>query len=301
MSGARVRPTSRILPHEQGAAPLDLVIAVMAFLAALALGASFLTERAAMSWRLGLSDRLTVQIVPPAKGDADLMMASETAAALRILSRTPGIVSTHALSQAETDRLVEPWLGKNALIPELPLPRLIDATLSPGANIDLAELARGLAQAAPHAVLDDHSRWIGRLRALANTIIWSAYGILGLIAIATVAIVSFATRAGLEAHHDMVALLHQMGAQSGFIARAFEWHHFLSALLAGTVGAGASAVLFIFAGGLESVGIEAVPFLPPLALRVSELLWLLAVPASAGLIALVTARLSVLSVLREIY
>jgi len=301
MSDDRARSPSRILPREQGAAPLDLVIAVMAFLAALALGASFLTERAAMSWRLGLSNRLTVQIVPPPKGNADLMMTNETAAALRVLGDWPGIVHAHALTQDETDRLVEPWLGKNALIPELPLPRLVDATTSPGANVDLSGLARALTEAAPHAVLDDHSRWIGRLKALADTIIWSAYGILALIAIATASIVSFATRAGLEAHHNMVQLLHQMGAQSGFIARAFEWHHFLSALLAGTIGAGASALLFVFAGGLESVGIEAVPFLPPLALRANELLWLLAVPASAALIALVTARLSVLSALREIY
>ena len=301
MSDARARASARILPRERGAAPLDLVIAVMAFLAALALGASFLTERAAMSWRLGLSNRLTVQIVPPARGHVDAMLDKETEAAVRVLRDTPGIVQAHALGSDETDKLVEPWLGKNALIPELPLPRLVDATISPGATLDLSELAHALVMAAPHAVLDDHSRWIGRLKALADTIIWSAYGILGLIAIATAAIVSFATRAGLEAHHDMVALLHQMGAQSGFIARAFEWHHFLSALLAGVIGAGGAALLFIFAGGLESVGIEAVPFLPPLALRANELLWLLSVPAAAALIALVTARLSVLSALREIY
>jgi len=36
MSAARENSTARILPREKGAAPLDLVIAVMAFLAALA-------------------------------------------------------------------------------------------------------------------------------------------------------------------------------------------------------------------------------------------------------------------------
>jgi cell division transport system permease protein len=60
-------------------------------------------------------------------------------------------------------------------------------------------------------------------------------------------------------------------------------------------------MLFLAAGGLESAGIEAVPFLPPLALRLIEVPWLLAVPAVSGLIALATARLSVLAVLRRIY
>jgi cell division transport system permease protein len=289
------------MPREKGAAPLDLVIAVMAFLAALTLGASLLAERAATGWRQGLADRLTVQIVPLTDGDAQTMLDSETGSALGVLRATPGIARAAALSNTETGALVEPWLGKGSLIAELPLPRLIDATIVPGADVDLAALSRALRQAAPHAVLDDHSRWMGRLKGLADTIIWSAYGILALIAVATASIVAFATRAGLEAHHEMVALLHQMGAQAGFIARAFERHYFVAALLASLAGAALAGLLFLAAGGLEFVGIEAVPFLPPLALKITELPWLAAVPAGAALIAFVTARLSVLAALRDIY
>ena len=47
MSGMRER-ASYILPRDKGAAPLDFVIAVMAFLAALALGASLVATRAAL-------------------------------------------------------------------------------------------------------------------------------------------------------------------------------------------------------------------------------------------------------------
>ena len=68
MSGS-IRTAQRILPREKGAAPLDVVIGVMAFLAALALGASLLADRAAEGWRAGLSDRLTVQIMPAEHGD----------------------------------------------------------------------------------------------------------------------------------------------------------------------------------------------------------------------------------------
>jgi cell division transport system permease protein len=295
-----MRP-GRILPRDTGAAPLDVVIGVMAFLAALALGASLIADRAAESWRAGLSGRLTVQILPVMEGNVDEAFTKEIAASLSVLRSTPGIAYAEPLSQADTQKIVEPWLGAGALVADLPLPRLIDATIEPGAVVDVQQLSQRLKKAAPDSLLDDHSHWIARLKSLAEVVIWSAYAILALIAIATASAVTFATRAGLEAHHDIVELLHQMGARSGFVARAFEWHYFVSALLAATVGAAFAAVFFVMAGGLEMAGVEAVPFLPPLSLEAHEIAWLLAVPAVSALIAWATARLSILAALRRIY
>jgi cell division transport system permease protein len=298
---SEVKTSGRILPREKGAAPLDVVIAVMAFLAALALGAALLANRATLSWREGLEGKLTVQILPPAQGDAATTLASETSAVLIILRNTGGIVHASAVSQADEIALVKPWLGADALVSDLPLPQLVDASIRPGASVDMAALAARVKQAAPDAVLDDHTHWIGRLKSLADTVIFSAYGILLLIAVATAAAVTFATRAGLEAHHEIVGLLHQMGAHSSFIARAFERHYAFSAFAAAAIGAGLAALVFIAAGGLELAGLEPVPFLPPLSLAPRELLWLAAVPLASGLIGWATARLSVLAFLREIY
>jgi cell division transport system permease protein len=291
----------RLMPKSKGAAPLDIVIAVMAFLAALALGASLIASRAAEGWSEGLADKITVQILPPTTGPAKDGMAAETEAALSVLRATPGIAHAAPLSDEEQQKLVQPWLGSDALIADLPLPQLIDADIAPGSSVDIAALKQAVKAVAPHAVVDDHSRWIGRLHDLARTLVWSAYGVLFLIAVATASTVAFATRAGLDAHHDMVSLLHQMGAQAGFIARAFEGHYFRAALVAAGIGAVAAGIAFVAAGGLQSVGYEPVPFLPPLSLQPIELLWLLSVPAAAGLIALVTARLSVLAALRQIH
>ena len=295
------RGPAQFMPREKGAAPLDVMIGIMAFLAALALGASLLADRASLGWRAGLSDRLTVQILVPGHGDARGELVHETAAALTVLRATPGIAHAAALSEAEIQGLVEPWLGKGSLVAELPLPTLIDAEVSPGAPVDLTALAARLKTAAPDSQLDDHSRWLARLKNLADTISWTAYAILILIAVATAASVTFATRAGLAAHHEMVSLLHQMGARSGFIARAFEQHFALSTFAASALGATLAALLFLTAGGLEVFGVEAVPFLPPIALKLGEVAWFMAVPLAAALIAWVTARLSVLAVVRKIY
>ena len=287
-----------IMPRDTSAAPLDLVIGVMAFLAALTLGAALVANRAAESWRVGLTGRVTVQILPSEKSRS---IEAETQSALRVLRAAPGIAHANLISEQQTLDLVKPWLGADPMIADLPLPRMIDATITPGAQIDVEGLRAQLKAAAPDSLLDDHSRWIGRLRSFTRAISWSAYGILALIAIAIAATVAFETRAGLEAHHEIVELLHQMGARSGFIARAFQWHYFIAALATGTLGAALAAILFSLARALEAAGIEAVPFLPPLTLAPSEIGLLVVVPLAAGLIALVTAHLSVLAVLRRIY
>jgi cell division transport system permease protein len=288
-----------IMPRWDGAAPLDLVIGVMGFLAAIALCASLIAARTAEGWRGGLADSFTVQIL--AHDGAGASLEGETNAVLAILHDTSGVIRTKVVSDAEASALVAPWLGQGTALADLPLPRLIDATVAPDATLDLSRLSTRLKQAAPDAQIDDHTLWLARLKRTADTVIWSAWAVLALIALATAATVTFATRAGLAAHQDIVSLLHQMGARAGFIARAFEWHYFVSALIASAIGAALAAALFGAANGLEGAGIEPVPFLPPLGLEALELAWLLAVPAAAGLIALATARLSVLAALARNY
>ena len=290
-----------IMPRDKGAAPLDFVIAVMALLATLALGASMISARAAEGWSAGLSNRLTVQVLPPEAGDVQAGLDAEVRAALAVLNATPGIAQVRVLSDGEIAALVEPWIGGAGVVAGMPLPRMMDATILPGEAVDVTGLQAQLKLAAPHAVVDDHSRWLARLSGLADTVRWAAYGILLLIAGATAAVVMLATRAGLDAHHEMVALLHQMGARAGFIARNIEWHYFISALLASLAGMVVAALRFIGIGSLDIFGVEVVPFLPPLALRLSEILWLLCVPVTIAAIAWATARLSVLSVVRDFY
>jgi len=291
------RRRGRILPREQGAVSLDLVIAIMAFLAALALGGVMIAERAAQSWQAGLTGRITVQILP----EGEAAPAGEVQAAVDVLRSTPGVVYAAPLSDADNLALVEPWLGRDAIVAELPFPRLIDVRLTPGATPNMEALASRLKDVAPHSVLDDHGRWIDRLRSTAGVVVLAALGVLTLIAIGTAASVAFATRAGLAAHREIVQLLHLMGAQDRFIARAFEWHYFLAALAASVIGATLAAGLFTAVAGLDELGFAAVSFLPPLGLSPEELPWLLLVPATAATIAWATARISVISALKKFY
>ena len=71
---------SHIMPRDRGAAPLDFVIAVMAFLAALALGSSLIASRAAEGWQKGLADRVTQARSFPQKAVMWRRTAAETSA-----------------------------------------------------------------------------------------------------------------------------------------------------------------------------------------------------------------------------
>lgn len=294
---AAERGRGRVLPREQGAASLDLVIAVMAFLASLALGGVLIANRMAETWQAGLAGRLTVQVLPA----GETPPGAEVDSAIAALRATPGVLRASALSDAANLALVEPWLGRDAVIAALPFPRLIDVQLAPGATPDIAALRQRLRNVAPNAVLDDHTRWIGPLRNTANSVVLSALAVLLLIAIATAATVAFATRAGLAAHREIVQLLHLMGAQDRFIARAFEWHYFIAALLAAASGAAIGGLAFFAAGSLDQLGLTTVSFLPPLGLALVELPWLALIPTAAAVIAWATARVSVIAALHEFY
>jgi cell division transport system permease protein len=299
MMNAEAQPARRanILPRESGAAPLDFVIGVMAFLAALSLGFVLIANRTAQGWEAGLAGRLTVQIVPQEGVTTD----SELEAALNVLRATDGVAQATAQDKSYSLSLIQPWLGKDIDLGDLPIPRLIDVVLKPGSIPDIAALTARLKAAAPHATLDDHSRWIERLRTTAGTIVWSTFAVMTLIAGAMAAIVAFATRAGLAAHHEIVQLLHLMGARHSFISRAFERHYLIAAFvaaLAGTILAGAA---FLLAGGLEQANLATANFLPPLGLTGPEWLWLPLVPIVAALIAWATAHISVFSALNAFY
>ena len=116
---ASARRRAAILPREAGAAPLDLVIGVMAFLAALALGGVLIAKRTAESWQAGLVGRLD-GADPAARRRA---RPTRSQCRRRHAARDAGrACAPCALSEAEALALVEPWLGRDAVVAALPFP-----------------------------------------------------------------------------------------------------------------------------------------------------------------------------------
>ena len=269
------------------------IMAVMIYLAIVALAGSMVLAGMAGRWESGLTGRLTVQIAPlPEASVAPL--AQRTEVTLALLRSTPGIQRAEPVGAAAAHKLLEPWLG-NALLDDLPLPALIDVEVGPGSALDAPALAERLAGAVPGARLDNHAAWLADLRVLAHTAQLVALAVVLLVGGAAVASVVFAVRTGLAIHSPVVELLHIMGATDAYVARQFQTHVAGLALRGGAVGLGLAALTLLalrLAAGDTPVGL-----MPDMTLGLREWLALIAVPLVAALLAVVTARWTVLRVL----
>ncbi len=227
---------------------LVTVIAIMTFLAALTAGAAILIADASSSWRNEVSREMTVQIRPSATRDveADLRKAAE------IVRKAPGVASARPYSRDESEALLEPWLGANLDLSELPVPRLIVVTLRPGAYLDATALSRALAEAVPGASLDDHHRWMRRLALMANSVVVVAATIFALVLAAMTLAVAFATRGAMAGNREIIEVLHFVGAADDYVARQFQRHFFRLGLRGGLIGGLCAVAIFYLSATLLS-------------------------------------------------
>ena len=272
---------------------LPWVIAVMVFLAGLAMLVALGLQMTARTWHEGLSQSLTVQVINPDAAGRH----REVAAALAELRKTPGIASADEETDDEVAALLEPWLGKGNVGPDLPIPALIDVKLADGAAIDVAAVGAALAKAAPSARIDAHERWLADLLVLMRIVQWIGGMIVGLVGLATVAIIVFATRAGLATHRETVEIVHMMGARDGMIAGAFQrrflWVGIKGAFI-GLIALGIGmAIIYYINQRLQGA------LLPQLVPPPEVLASLLILPVVSGLLTMLTARFAVMRALAD--
>ncbi|MEE9196048.1 MAG: cell division protein [Alphaproteobacteria bacterium] len=290
------------LPLQQDASRrfLPWLVAIMVYLATLALAGLLVLNDAAGRWDRGLSGTLTVQI-PPLTGQAAARRGTKAreqkrvAKAMKVLRGTPGIVEVRVLDNAEIKALLEPWLGTGDFAAELPLPALIDVKIRPDARINMDGLSAVLDGAVPGTTVDDHRKWLDHLILLARFTQLIAAGIVFLVSAAAIATVIFVTRAGLSIHHEFIELMHFIGAQDGYVARQFQFQA-LGLGLSGSIIGFVLAAATLLALGLISAQLQASP-MPKMSLDLSQWLMLAAIPVIVSLISMITARVTVLKVL----
>jgi cell division transport system permease protein len=275
---------------------LPWVVAVMVFLATLALAAALAAGAAASRWQHDLSGSATVQIAAfDPKGGGNI--EARVAAALELLRRTPGIRRADPITPQAAAALLTPWLGDVAALGDLPMPRLIDVSFD-SSQVDTAEFGRQLAAAVPGASFDDHRRWVEGLALLARSVILIATGIVILVgAVATLSVI-FAVRSGLAVHREVIEVLHLIGARDDYIANNFARHALWTGLRGGAIG---SVVALACLFGLSLVGRDMAPgMLPGLTLEGGDWFVLVLLTPLAASLAAATARSTVLSALSRL-
>jgi cell division transport system permease protein len=299
----RVRPTGPIVPSSniQGSA-LIVVIAIMAFLACLTLGAVSMVRSTASSWESQISREITIQIKP---GD-DLDMEKALAQARDIALGFVGTKSGQIVDEAATARLLEPWLGAGLDLKELPVPRLVIITIDETHPPDFEAMRNLLKDQIPQASLDDHRTWVDRLVSMAHTTVLIGTGILLLVFTAMVLTVVFATRGALAGNRHIVEVLHFVGAESTFVATEFQKHFLKISLKGSAAGSALAALFFAIAGFLQSHTIatpqtdQATALFGTFSVGALGYLGILATMIVIALLTTMTARFTVMRTIYEI-
>jgi cell division transport system permease protein len=284
------------LPLDRNTAGLFLpvIIGFMVFLAALAFAGGMAVDNLLVHWRGAIEAAFTVQL-PPVEGEDAAATASRRNHALGALAGVPGIAGASLLSEADKARLLAPWLGADSGRLDLPLPDLIAVTTVPGSSIDMTALAGRLQAVSPGALIDDHSRWRAAVTKATHVANLALLGLLLLIGLAASLTVVFVARAGLASHRRVIDILHLIGAHDGYVAGQFQRHALTRGLLGGTLGAAAAAGVFLAAERwLPGLGAA------ELALGPGQWAALALLPIIAALLAMASARYTVLRSLRRI-
>jgi len=251
----QAKTETALIPKESIAGrALVTVVAIMTFLASLAAGAAILISDTSRGWQESVAREMTIQIRPAPGRD----LAADTAKAAGLARGTPGIASVRAYTKAQSDELLQPWLGSGLDLSELPVPRLIVLVLDRNQRPDIDALRKRLAESVPGSSIDDHHLWLERLALMARSVVFVAGAIFFLVLFAMVLAVSFATEGAMAGNREIIDVLHFVGAADSFISRQFQKHFFRLGLRGGAIG-GAFAITAFFLSQFLASSLRATP------------------------------------------
>ncbi|MDE8652503.1 cell division protein [Novosphingobium sp. H3SJ31-1] len=273
------------------------VIAIMVALTVIALAGGLSLGNAVVAARAELEGGVTVQIV---EARAEVRKA-EARAALDALRDMPGVVTLRLVPDEEVDALIEPWLGdglESAVGSAVPVPALIDVRFDgPATRARLAAVQARLAKVAPSARVDAQSNWLRPVFDAIVSLQWLAIALVALLAAALAAAVLLAARTALGTNRDTIEIVHLLGGTDAQIARVFQRSIAIDAMAGGLVGLVLAVVVILFLGR-RFAGLGA-GMVDNGALGPGDWVLLALVPVLSTLLAMITARLTVVRALRK--
>lgn len=286
-----------LIPQARMSGPMPWVIAIMVAMTAIALAAGLALGNAVSAAKAEIEGGVTVQILEP-RPDVREAQARRAADAIERMRDVAGL---RLVPQSELDALIEPWLGTGigtATGAAIPVPALIDVRLKGSATpVQLAAIDRMLRPVAPSARVDAQSNWLRPVFDAMVSLQVLAIALVALLAAALMAAVLLAARTALGTNRDTIEIVHLLGGTDAQVARVFQRSIGYDAAGGGAVGL-ALALVVILVLGQRFAGLGA-GLVDNGALIWSDWLLLAMVPVLATIIAMVTARLTVLHALRK--
>ena len=192
-----------------------------------------------VNWNYSILGALTVQIIPVNTADRQKALEetlSQQQKVVALLEAMPEVERVVPLDDKQLQKLLNPWLGDDVDIADLPMPRLIDVKLKKGADIDYDMLAEKLVTIAPQASLDNHKLWLNKLINLASGLKMLAVSGLLLVVGVTSGAIFYTTQTSLGLHRDVIEILHLMGAKDTYIAQQYAFRTAWLGFIGGVIG-----------------------------------------------------------------
>lgn len=291
-SGFTGERAAQLVPQARLAGPMPWVIAIMIALTTIAAAGGLALANLANAARAELRGGLTVQIIEAGAEERE----RQAGAAIAALTRIPAVENVRRIPDEELTQLVEPWLG--AVGEDIPVPALIDVRLSGQVSeARLERLRATLAAPAPAARIDAQSSWLAPVFSAISSLQLLAAGLVVLLAATSAAAVWLASRSALGSNRGTIEIVHLLGGTDGQIARIFQRSVGFDAVLGGTVGL-ALGVLAVLLLGRQFAALGS-GMIAGGGLRWIDWLLIAAIPLIGVIIAMLTARLTVLAALRK--
>lgn len=285
------------LSGSSGTGFLTLLVALMTFLAMLALSGAFMLQGIGAHWRSGLEGRATIEI-PATDSDGKILPESTRMAAQReilsFLKGAPAVSEASILSRAEISALVGPWLGDaddQSAMEGIALPGLIAVTLVRDDPDSMAALERKIRAIAPRARIDAHQDWLGDMLRFTGALQTAALVLALVTGATTAASVGGAVRSRMAEHKADIEILHLMGATDSYIMRQFQRHAMSLAFRGGCAGLAAGSGVMALTALVAGSGTSAI--LPEVSFTPVQIAVLLSLPILASGLAALAARLTV--------
>ena len=293
---ARTDNTPEVYPllntRQDNARTLITVLAIMAFIASLALVFALSANRLKTDWHSDLSRSATIQVMLENSEVRDLKIKS----ALSILETQLPAASIKELSSDDAKALLRPWLGSVDLPDDLPIPALISVEFPSAADLNIEALQSQLLAEGLIVDIDDHSRWSAQIKRTGRGLLASALAMLGLVFFACAAVSAFATQAALSAQKDVIRVLLQVGASDKFVTKLFIKQAGKRGLISGFIG----VILGTIAALIARIRRNAdTALLPDLTFGFTDIFWLLLLALSLGVICSLAAGFTSFRLLRQ--
>jgi cell division transport system permease protein len=287
---------SGVLQQARLGGPMPWVIAIMVALTVMAASAGLALDNLARNASAEIAGGITVQIVEAAPGERD----RQAEVAVALLNNRDDVAEVRRVPDAELEQLIEPWLGDAAGSGDeaIPVPALIDARLR-GAVTErrLADLRAALTASVPSARVDAQAGWLAPVFHAISSLQWLAVGLVLLLAATSAAAVWLAARSALGSNRDTIEIVHLLGGTDGQIARIFQRSIAADAFVGGIVGLALGLVaVFLLGRQFAALGSGMVA---GGGLGVVDWIAIGAIPLAGVVIAMLTARVTVMAALRR--